>query len=73
LLLAGAGVFGLALGCHHVAGVCDCDHTSVLTTGYPTTAPAAMTTQAPTMPRDAEQLKELPTPKEKDMGKIGQE
>jgi hypothetical protein len=83
LLLTGAGVLGLALGCHHVAGKCDCDIPApgVITGGYPhpgAIQPTAATAQAtatgtpapPTMSRAAEDLKELPKPKEKDKDMI---
>jgi len=66
-LLAAAGVLGLALGCHHVHGVCDCDMRSPITTGVPL-SPYQMTPvpPPPLAVRPVEQLKELPMPKEKD-------
>ena len=65
----------MAAGCHHTAGVCDCDYRSPLTTGTPVAAhPLTPTNGAyqgigayPVLPgRPAEELKELPKPKDKD-------
>jgi hypothetical protein len=79
LLLTGAGVLGLALGCHHVAGKCDCDipapgphpgchHDGPHANGlYPASGGPASTTSAPPMTRAPEDLNELPKPKPKDM------
>jgi hypothetical protein len=74
LLLCGAGLLGLALGCHHVGGKCDCDYRNPITAGDAHGGNIYQTTgvMPPTMTKPAEELKELPKPKEKDKDKSGQ-
>jgi hypothetical protein len=61
------GLMGAALGCHHTAGVCDCDRGF---NGYGQApvmyqaplVPAPLPPPAPTSATQGEQLKEMPKP-----------
>ncbi len=50
LLGLGLVIFGAMAGCHHIAGVCDCDKSPALVHGEPPLSPGAVTTvSAPVM------------------------